>query len=125
MKALTDSLIAVKRWVESWLQSKNEDEGHADHLVGQKEPPFYCGTAFCGHGSKKAARECWRKKCSAIKTILIEAEALRRAGKNDEAVLIERSIDAYYPERNPSNWPINRSSAEMRAEYEARKGSES
>jgi hypothetical protein len=82
----------------------NEDEGYNDHMVGQTQGPFYCGTAFCGHSTKKAARDCWQRKRDAC-------EEQRKAGKNpyDDSAL--------YPERDPKNWPINRSSAAMQAEY--------
>ena len=84
--------------------NKNEDDGYNDHMVGQTEGPFYCGTAFCGHSTKKAARECWKRKLRAF-------EELRAAGKNpyDDPSL--------YPERDPANWPINRASVAMQAEY--------
>jgi len=82
----------------------NEDEGYNDHMVGQTHGPFYCGTAFCGHSTKKAARACWKKKCDTF------AE-MQKAGKNpyNDVTL--------YPELDPANWPINRSSSEMRSEY--------
>jgi hypothetical protein len=49
---------------------------------------------------------------------------LRGAGKNEEAARVERETDAYYPELNPANWPINRQAAAMRAEYIERAKSE-
>lgn len=86
------------------LEPKNEDEGYNDHMVGQTNGPFYCGTAFCGHSTKRAARECWKKKCDAF-------DAIRSAGGNPY------DDEKLYPERNPANWPINRSSAAMQGEY--------
>ncbi len=104
----------------------NEDEGYNDHMVGQTEGPFYCGTAFCGHSTKKAARECWKNKCDAIQKIRepIEKEcaALREQGKYEEAERLyvfgaSAQINKFYPERDPANWPCNRSSADMQREY--------
>jgi hypothetical protein len=103
----------------------NEDDGYKDHMVGQAEGPFYCGTAFCGHSTKKAARECWKKKCDAIDAIIAEANSLREAGKNDEAAKVEGRAKRYYPELNPENFPINRSSAAMQTEYIERAQKES
>jgi len=96
----------------------DEDAGYADHLVGQKTGPFYCGTAFCGHFTKKAARECWARKCAALKTINEEAAKILAAeGEAKYWEFIRTATIPYYPEQNPANWPCNRSSAEMRAEF--------
>jgi len=99
----------------------NEDEGYTDHMVGQTQGPFYCGTAFCGHATKKAARACWKKKCDAIDAIRAEAKLLHDAGKHDEAFRMEqRRTAVYYPENNPANWPVNRPMAALVQEYKER-----
>lgn len=96
---------------------KDEDEGYSDHLVGQKEGPFYCGTIFCGHSTKKAARQCWADKLAAIKRIADERDALFAQGKFAEGQRLEAAeMGRLYPESNPDNWPCNRSSREMQRE---------
>lgn len=92
----------------------------ADHIERQRNqgPPFYCGTAFCGHSTIIAAAKCWNRKCEALERINSEADELRKAGKNREAFEFIRTESArYYPELNSDNWPINRSSREMQREY--------
>ena len=107
----------------SWLQAflnKYKPVPVTQHIEVQREqgPPFYCGTAFCGHHTIKAAEKCWQDKCAALERIKIEAAALHNAGKHAEACQMEDSETArYYPERDRNNWPINRSSAEMQLEY--------
>lgn len=93
------------------------DYGWDDHLVGQILPPFYCGTAFCGHATKWAARKCWKNKCEAMDAIKAEAKALRKAGKPEDAWKIELKLRGFYPEDDPANWPCNRSRGVMEAEY--------
>jgi hypothetical protein len=72
----------------------DEDYGYNDHMVGQKRGPFYCGTAFCGHSTKQAARACWKKKCDAIDAINAEEKALLLAGKKEQAERVSRKRDA-------------------------------
>jgi secreted trypsin-like serine protease len=91
-----------------------------EHIENQRKSggPFYCGTAFCGHSTIKAAAKCWNTKCEALARIKSEANELRKSGKNSEAEILEISETAkYYPEQNPNNWPINRSVREMQREY--------
>ena len=104
----------LKRILCIW---NDEDEGYQDHLVGQKQAPFYCGTPFCGHSTKRAARECWKRKCDAVNSIRAEVEALRNAGRMREAAIVELRAEVYYPERNPANWPINRSLIDLQRDY--------
>jgi hypothetical protein len=100
------------------LHVPDEDEGYNDHLVGQKNPPFYCGTAFCGHATKKAARECWQRKMVLAAEINSKFKELMAQGKKDEAWEYLKSTEPIlYPEDDPANWPINRPSAAMRQEY--------
>lgn len=103
-----------------------EDEGYTDHMVGQKNGPFYCGTAFCGHATKKAARECWKKHCDRGKEIGDHFYALLDAGKEKEALaFLSAGNQILQPELNPANWPVNRSSAAMQSEYIDRAKAES
>jgi hypothetical protein len=91
-----------------------------EHIEEQRKhgPPFYCGTAYCGHERIEAAAACWRAKCEALARIRAEAQELRNKGKESEATALEQAESArYFPERDPNNWPINRSSSEMQREY--------
>jgi hypothetical protein len=90
------------------------------HIEEQRKygAPFYCGTAYCGHSTIDAAAHCWNNKCEALRRIRAESEELRKAGQQDQADMLEQAESArYFPERNPNNWPINRSSREMQREY--------
>jgi hypothetical protein len=92
--------MSLKLWISRFLKRDiaaviNEDAGYSDHMVGQTQGPFYCGTAFCGHSTKKAARACWKKKCDAIDAINDEEKTLREAGKDDEAERVSRKRDAF------------------------------
>jgi hypothetical protein len=97
----------------------NEDEGYHDHMVGQKTGPFYCGTAFCGHSTKKAARECWKRAGDRHNELTEKLESLMKLGKSywEAYALVESGFNELHPEDNPKNWPCNRSSAEMQAEF--------
>lgn len=95
-----------------------------EHIENQKRnrAPFYCGTAFCSHSTMRAAAECWQAKMGALDGIRAECKKVREQGKGQgqEAFLLEMSgadRTRYYPELDPNNWPINRSSQEMRREY--------
>jgi hypothetical protein len=37
-----------------------------EHIEKQRRqgPPYYCGTAFCGHHTIRAAAECWQQHCA-------------------------------------------------------------
>jgi len=94
--------------------------GTPEHIEDQRArgAPFYCGTAFCGHATIEGAVKCWQAKSEAINAVSVEFNRLLKEGKRDEAftVLAAGNIKNY-PELNPANWPINRSSSEMQAEY--------
>ena len=104
----------------------DEDEGYTDHMVGQKAGPFYCGTAFCGHHTKKAARECWARHCARCQAFQEKESALRAQGRREEVRAMYTVVGnvAYpkvgggsFPEHDPKNWPCNRASSELQREY--------
>lgn len=77
----------------------SEDYGYTDHMVGQEAAPFYCGTAFCSHSTKAAARACWKNKCDAVDEIRKQADNARKKGNFDEAYRLEViEMSKYYPE---------------------------
>ena len=91
-----------------------------EHIERQRKqgPPFYCGTAFCGHHTLHAAAGCWRRKSDVLDKMRTEVKALRESGEDRVAQYVEGlGLDKVYPERVEANWPINRSSAELQREY--------
>lgn len=100
---------------------RQRKQGPPFHIERQRKqgPPFYCGTAFCGHHTLRAAAECWQAKGDALDKMRAEVKALRESGEDRERVdqYVEWGLDKLYPERVEANWPINRSSAELRREY--------
>lgn len=99
------------------------DMGHIESQ-SKNGPPFYCGTAFCGHSTITAAKKCWQKKCDEMKTF--NERFVQLLNNNDPEGLkdLERDTAHFFPERNPANWPCNRSSADLQREYVERAKSE-
>jgi hypothetical protein len=99
-----------------------------EHIERQRKqgPPFYCGTAFCGHSTIQAAAECWQRHCARWEETEAQFQRFLDAGKTEEARAFQKGAEQILrPELNPVNWPINRSSEAMQAEYIERANAES
>ena len=99
-----------------------------EHIKTQHRqgPPFYCGTAFCGHSTMKAAAECREQKCARRKEVQAKFYAIEATGDLEGAIAFMQEANRdLYPEMDPNNWPINRSSASMQAQYIERAKKES
>ena len=97
-----------------------------DYLKEQKHAPYYCGTAFCGHNTKRAAALCWQKHCIACDALQADLEKALKVGGNDAYIaLYNQRIASVFPKEDPTNWPINRSSIDMQNEYLNRVAQES
>lgn len=115
-----EKLFGKKTQIQSPLEEAELNGPRFSHIDRQRKNngPFYCGTAFCGHRTIKAAKECWQAKCHALEKIREEAEILRKQGKIREALDFQQAQSSqYYPERDSRNWPVNRSSCDMQREF--------
>ena len=114
-------------------------------IARQKNAPYYCGTAFCGHATKKAAAECSARRTAAINAFNKHLSALEDEGRREEAYRTMFTVVGCmgypitdpsrwpalrsgevpsptlafnaYPEADPRNWPVNRSKSEMQREF--------
>jgi hypothetical protein len=90
--------------------------GHIERQRAQG-PPFYCGTAFCGHHTMKAAAECWNIHAASVRRLQAEEAAAIQARDATSLQRIRAEQDRLYPQNDPRNYPVNRSRAELVREY--------
>ena len=56
-----------------------------EHIDTQSGPQFYCGTMFCGHSTKIAAKSCWKQRNDVFNAQFDEMQNLVNQGREVEA----------------------------------------